>query len=156
SLIFNTHYESIDSKQHPKRLIDNMRFVSYKFNQLFEYSFRKIYFEFYHINEVTILSKLALKLIKRYENYFDPTQKMINFFKEKECEELNFWESIILNTIIDYFTLSKECNCSGSDSKSWLIFKQSKDKRFWYYKCGRCQFYEVAINYSRKRKSEKV
>ncbi|CAG8524111.1 8501_t:CDS:2 [Scutellospora calospora] len=168
SLIFNNHYESIDSKQHPKRLIDNMRFVSKDFKRLFEYSFRNIYFEFYHINEVTVLSKLALKLIKRYENYFDPTQRMINYFKEKQCEELNFYESIILNTIIDCndsiaiiftdlfikigifkifsfgvdFTLSKECNCSGSDSKSWLIFKQSKDKRFWYYKCGRCQFYE--------------
>ncbi|CAG8602611.1 55_t:CDS:2, partial [Scutellospora calospora] len=76
SLFFNDHYESIDSKQHLKRLIDNMHFI-----------------------------------------------------------------------------LSKECNCSGSDSKSWLILKQSKDKKFWYYKYGRCQFYEVAINYS-KRKSK--
>ncbi|CAG8506740.1 5029_t:CDS:2, partial [Scutellospora calospora] len=52
-----------------------------------------------------------------------------------------------------HFTLSKEYNCSSSDSKSWLILKQSKDKKFSYYKCERCQFYEIAINYS-KRKSK--
>ncbi|CAG8606207.1 2907_t:CDS:2, partial [Scutellospora calospora] len=132
---------SIDSKQHPKKLIDNIRFVLHDLKQLFEYSFRQIYFEFYHINEVTTLSKLSLKYIKRYEEYFDPTVKMINFFKQKECKELFFYESIILNTIIDCndsiatiftdlfikigifkifsfgvdFILSKECNCSGSD-----------------------------------------
>jgi hypothetical protein len=175
SLIFNAHYESINSKQHPKRLIDKIRLISYDFKLFFDYSFRKIYFEFYHINEVTVLSKLLLKYIKRTDHISDLSIKMIAFFKQKECEELNFWESIILNTIIDSknsvaiiftdlfikigifkifsfdidFSFNKECNCS--DGNFCLNFKRSNDKRFWYYKCIRCGFYEVVINYTKRK-----
>ena len=49
------------------------------------------------------------------------------------------------------FIFNKECNCT--DRNLYLNLKQSKDKRFWYYTCRRCRFYEIAINYS-KRKSK--
>ena len=154
-----------------------MRLMSSDFKQSFEYVFRKIYFEFYFIDEITVLSKLLLKYIKRSDQYFNFSLKMLNFFKQKEYEEVNFQESIIFNTIIDCnnfiatiftdlflkigifkifsfdinFIFNKECNCT--DSNLHLNLKQSKDKRFWYYKCRIYYFYKVVINYS-KRKSK--
>ena len=67
-----------------------MRLVSHDFKRSFEYSFRKIYFEFYHINEITVLSKLLLKYVKRSDHHFDFSLKMMSFFKQKEYEEVNF------------------------------------------------------------------
>lgn len=175
--IIKTHSHIIRYREHPKRCIDNLRITNKDVKYISERHLATLFFEYFSFEKKKELPELSLLWVQQLNCQQSIDPNIINFFKmERKSTNLNFWEIIIMGTIInnygktkacehvnDFFIysgcfkffklshgikrFSQKCDCLV---ESRLMLSRSKDGTLWFFKCFQCKFYETVASYRKQ------
>lgn len=175
--IINTHYLNITLSHHPKRIFDKLRLINKTTKKLCEFLFIEWLSNEFKVfdNEPEILHFYFKYIYKSNDDEFSIILNLIESLNIKVFElilsEYNFWKIMLLNVCIrpnanhltnlivnfgcfKFFNIYPEtpirsirCYCNRR-----LYLVKSRDGKYWYLSCKRCNFYEVIASYVEQHK----